>query len=315
MSPDELVSRHHGQKEEAAVTPAQHPSSLVGKSWTREARRTALNELDLPVPTYVPWLGQTVEHPEGYGIYFQQRWDEALQAIRSSSTSTTGTNGPPASIRRPRAAHHPVHAPRQHVLLRGPVQRRVQPLHPADEGRLHRQLLHADGPEHPPLQRRSPYPGTASAAPDQDRRQISPIGLASRSSTATPSATRSTATTTATAGCTTRTTRAATTSSPARSPWTGTRVYFYAETKEALTPHTGTQLDAPADRCRPEPEHRLVSAMITSSTTEGRSTQDHDAHALRARRRRMGRGSRWPGCDYRYAGKRWSWRCRASCWA
>ena len=32
------------------------------------------------MPTYVPWLGKTVEHPEGYGIYFQQRWDEALKA-------------------------------------------------------------------------------------------------------------------------------------------------------------------------------------------------------------------------------------------
>src|SRR5690606_35621707 len=39
-----------------------------------------LNEYDLPVPTHVPWLGKTVEHPEGYGIYFQERWDEALQA-------------------------------------------------------------------------------------------------------------------------------------------------------------------------------------------------------------------------------------------
>ena len=27
----------------------------------------------------MPWLGKNVEHPEGYGIYFQQRWDEAIQ--------------------------------------------------------------------------------------------------------------------------------------------------------------------------------------------------------------------------------------------
>jgi hypothetical protein len=80
MSPQELVSTHHGQKEEAAVTPAQHPSSLVGKSWTRESGEPALNEYDLPEPTYVPWLGRKVEHPEGYGIYFQQRWDEAISS-------------------------------------------------------------------------------------------------------------------------------------------------------------------------------------------------------------------------------------------
>jgi hypothetical protein len=80
MKPDDLLSRHNGEKEQAAVTPAQHPSSLVGKSWTREHGEPELNEYDLPVPTHVPWLGKTVEHPEGYGIYFQERWDEALQA-------------------------------------------------------------------------------------------------------------------------------------------------------------------------------------------------------------------------------------------
>jgi len=80
MNPDELVSTHNGKKEEAAVTPAQHPSSLVGKSWTREKGEPALNQYDLPEPTYVPWLGKVVEHPEGYGIYFQQRWDEALKS-------------------------------------------------------------------------------------------------------------------------------------------------------------------------------------------------------------------------------------------
>ncbi len=79
MTPDELISKHDGQKEEAAVTPAQHPSSLTGKSWTRETGEPPLNEYDLPEPTYVPWLGKKVEHPEGYGIYFQQRWDEALK--------------------------------------------------------------------------------------------------------------------------------------------------------------------------------------------------------------------------------------------
>jgi len=80
LTPDELISTHNGQKEEAAVTPGQHPSSLVGKSWTRENGEPQLNDQDLPLPTLVPWLGEIVEHPEGYGIYFQQRWDEALAA-------------------------------------------------------------------------------------------------------------------------------------------------------------------------------------------------------------------------------------------
>lgn len=80
LTPEELVSKHKGKPEEAAVTPAQHPASLIGKSWTREKGEPELDEHDLPKPTYVPWLGKTVEHPEGYGIYFQQRWDEALKA-------------------------------------------------------------------------------------------------------------------------------------------------------------------------------------------------------------------------------------------
>lgn len=101
LTPDELVSRHNGQKEEAAVTPGQHPSSLTGKSWTRENGEPPLNEFDLPEPTFVPWLGRKVEHPEGYGIYFQQRWDEALQAnpqflyINDWNEWTAGKYSPP----------------------------------------------------------------------------------------------------------------------------------------------------------------------------------------------------------------------------
>jgi len=80
MDPDSLVSRHEGKKEQAAVTPAQHPSSLVGKSWTRQHGEPRLNDQDLPEPVEVPWLKKTVVHPEGYGIYFQERWEEALRS-------------------------------------------------------------------------------------------------------------------------------------------------------------------------------------------------------------------------------------------
>ena len=80
MDPMDLVSTHKGKREEAAVTPAQHSSTLVGKSWTREKGEPELNDQDLPVRTYVPWLRRSVSNPEGYGIYFQERWDEALAA-------------------------------------------------------------------------------------------------------------------------------------------------------------------------------------------------------------------------------------------
>jgi hypothetical protein len=80
MAPRNLLSTHQGAREEAAVTPAQHPVSLIGKSWSRKNGEPELNQYDLPKPTEVPWLGKTVSNPEGYGIYFQERWDEALKA-------------------------------------------------------------------------------------------------------------------------------------------------------------------------------------------------------------------------------------------
>ncbi len=86
LSPEELLSTHKGEREEAAVTPAQHPVTMtkenmgVGKSWSRKYGEPKLNEYDMPEPTYVPWLDKTVENPEGYGIYFQERWDEAIAA-------------------------------------------------------------------------------------------------------------------------------------------------------------------------------------------------------------------------------------------
>ncbi|MCC8425936.1 hypothetical protein [Mucilaginibacter sp. UR6-11] len=80
LNPDSLMATHLGKREEMAVTPAQHPSSLVGKSWSRADGEPRLNARDMPVEAYVPWLKKKVEHPEGYGIYFQERWDEALKA-------------------------------------------------------------------------------------------------------------------------------------------------------------------------------------------------------------------------------------------
>ncbi len=86
MKPEELLSTHNGVREEAAVTPAQHPVTMtdvpmgVGKSWSRKYGQPALNEVDMPDSAYVPWLGRFVKNPEGYGIYFQERWDEAIEA-------------------------------------------------------------------------------------------------------------------------------------------------------------------------------------------------------------------------------------------
>ena len=78
MKPSDLAARHQGRLEQMAVTPAQHPISITGKSWRRETKEPQLNQYDLPDSAYVPWLERTVSHPEGYGIYFQDRWDEAI---------------------------------------------------------------------------------------------------------------------------------------------------------------------------------------------------------------------------------------------
>ncbi len=80
MNPNQLIATHNGIKEQAAVCPAQHPSSLVGKSWSRANGEPLLDEYDMPKATYVPWLDKTVENPEAYGIYFQERWNEALSS-------------------------------------------------------------------------------------------------------------------------------------------------------------------------------------------------------------------------------------------
>ncbi|MDF1576684.1 MAG: T9SS type A sorting domain-containing protein [Bacteroidales bacterium] len=78
LEPDELIATHNGINEQAAVCPAQHPLSMVGKSWRRETGEPVLNKYDMPVSAYVPWLDQTVTNPEAYGIYFQDRWEEAI---------------------------------------------------------------------------------------------------------------------------------------------------------------------------------------------------------------------------------------------
>ncbi len=80
LSPQELASRHEGRLEEMAVTPAQHPISIVGKSWRRDTKEPQLDDHDMPAKAYVPWLEKEVDNPTAYGIYFQDRWDEALAA-------------------------------------------------------------------------------------------------------------------------------------------------------------------------------------------------------------------------------------------
>lgn len=79
LTPEELCSKHQGCMEEMAVTPAQHPISITGKSWRRETGEPPLDSCDMPLSTFVPSLGEERDNPTQYGIYFQDRWNEALQ--------------------------------------------------------------------------------------------------------------------------------------------------------------------------------------------------------------------------------------------
>lgn len=78
LSPKERAAHHNGRPEQMAVTPAQHSISATGKSWRIPTGEPKLGIYDMPDSAYVPWLGKTVADPTGYGIYFQDRWDEAL---------------------------------------------------------------------------------------------------------------------------------------------------------------------------------------------------------------------------------------------
>ena len=79
LPPEKLAGMHDGKVEQMAVTAAQHPCTTVGKSWSRANGQPELDEKDMPGKAYVPWLGKTVDDPTAYGIYFQERWDDALE--------------------------------------------------------------------------------------------------------------------------------------------------------------------------------------------------------------------------------------------
>ncbi len=80
LKPEQLAATWKGRLEQMSVTPAQHPISNVGKSWSRHTKQPAMDLCDMPVKATVPYLNnKECLDPVQYGIYFQERWDEALQ--------------------------------------------------------------------------------------------------------------------------------------------------------------------------------------------------------------------------------------------
>ena len=188
-------------------------------------------------PTCRGWARRS-SIPEGYGIYFQQRWDEALEAnpqflyINDWNEWTAGK-------------YHPAEGQTFPFMRRqstyffvdqynSEFNRCIQPMKDGYTDNYYMQMAQN-------IRRYKgvrPIPELTGLRTHRDRRRLCRLASRSRSSTATRSATPSTATTRATADCITRMTRGATTSSPARSPWIDDRICFYAETSGPLTPHT-----------------------------------------------------------------------------
>ncbi len=80
LKPEQLAATWKGRLEQMPVTPAQHPISNVGKSWSRHTKQPAMDLCDMPIKAIVPYLNnKECQDPVQYGIYFQERWDEALQ--------------------------------------------------------------------------------------------------------------------------------------------------------------------------------------------------------------------------------------------
>lgn len=80
MKPEQLAATWKGRLEQMSVTPAQHPITNVGKSWSRNGGEPAMDICDMPIKAKVPFLdNKECLDPVRYGIYFQERWDEALQ--------------------------------------------------------------------------------------------------------------------------------------------------------------------------------------------------------------------------------------------
>lgn len=77
LAPKQRIATHQGRYEEMCVTPAQHSSSYVGKSWTVSGKQPGLDEYDMPKSKL--YKKTLYKDPTKYGFYFQDRWDEALE--------------------------------------------------------------------------------------------------------------------------------------------------------------------------------------------------------------------------------------------
>lgn len=80
LKPEQLAATWKGRYEQMSVTPAQHPISNVGKSWSKKGKEPQMDICDMPIKAKIPYLEEReCLDPVRYGIYFQERWDDALK--------------------------------------------------------------------------------------------------------------------------------------------------------------------------------------------------------------------------------------------
>ena len=100
LTPAERASTHKGRYEQMCVTPAQHASTFVGKSWTVAAGEPQLNQYDLPNKKFSNKNGLIILNITAFTSAIVGTRHLALTQI--SYISTTGTNGLPVSLQRRR---------------------------------------------------------------------------------------------------------------------------------------------------------------------------------------------------------------------
>ena len=311
MKPDELVSRHNGVKEEAAVTPAQHPSSLIGKSWTREHGEPQLERIRSAGAHLRAVAGQDRRASRGLRHLFPAamgRGDpgqsavsvhQRLERMDGRQVSAGGGTAPLPFMRRNstyffvdqyNAEFNRCIQPMKggytdnYYMQMAQNIRRYKGVRPIPE--LERTALGGDRRRFRRLggrQRRVPRHGRRHVPPRLPRLRRPALH---------------------------RTTRAATTSSPAKSPWTTSTSISTPRRSEPLTPHTGNNwmlllIDADQNHDTGWYGYDL------SRQQEDRRRENHDADALRCGFAGAIRGSNRRSCSTATRATSWNWPCRA----
>ena len=234
------------------------------------------------------------------GPNFQEQWDRAL-TLDPPFVMVTGWNEWIAGR---------CGKPGGPVVFVDQFNRGVQPRHRADERGPWRQLLLSARGQRPALQGGRADPPRLGAPIDPDRRRHATSGPTLRRSSPTTRATPLRATSTAPVACTTATIPAATIWWRSRSPGMPSNVYFYARTRQPLTPLVRPQLDVAAHRRRWQSQDRLGGLRLHRQPPDRRRRH----HLAREERRRLEMEARRRRSRIAPPATNCTWRSRANRW-